>query len=209
MVLYLKKIRLAVIAVALLFFGTIMIANLKTVLAVNEPASPPPGSTLEARITQRKAEQQPVIDAKLSKRLQEQCKLAQPKISRVVDKTDKLTSDRIGKYQKIDGTLLVVIGKLKLAQKDTFELEQKRSTYLNKVGVLKTNLLEFKQAMDDAVVMNCETDVAGFKALLDTARAYNARLRAQSEDVALYIIDGIKPTIDEFIAELEPKTGIN
>lgn len=174
--------------------------------AASEPVSPPAGSNLEARIQQRKAEQQVQLDNKETKRIEEQCRTAQPRISKIVEKTDQLIMNRVSSYQQIDGTLLVTVGKLKIAEKDTFALEQKRNEYLNKVGALKTNMIEYRQSLDDMVVMNCQADVVGFKAMLQTARAYNTRLRGESNEINLFLVDVIKPIIDDFAAQLEPKT---
>lgn len=192
------------LAIVLTIVISISIAQPVTRAYNAEPASPPAGNSLEARIEQRKNEQDIILDAKLTKRLQEQCKNAQPRISRLVDKTDKLLSSRIATYQHIDGTLLITLGKLKLAEKDTFALEQLRTDYLTKVGVFKTNMLEYRQALDDAVVMNCQADTEGFKALVDTARIYNDRVNYLSLEISTHMIDRIKPAIDAFAVELEP-----
>lgn len=201
-----NRLRWALIASVILLVTATLSTQLAFVHAASEPASPPAGSTLEARVEQRKTEQQVELDTKTTKRIQEQCKVAQPKISQVVDKTDTLITNRVATYQRIDGTLLVAIGKLKLAEKDTFTLEQNRNEFLNKVGVFKTNMIEYRQALDDMVVMNCQADVVGFKAMLETARAYNQRLKEQSEDISLFLVDTVKPVIDDFATQLEPKS---
>lgn len=168
-----------------------------------QPTPPDPGSTLEQRVEQRKAEQAIVLDAKQIKRIEEQCRTSQPRISRLVEAADKLLADRLQKYNRIDAAILVSIGKLKLANKDTFYLESFRDEYNNAVEVFKTNHTSYRQSMDDMVVMNCQADPVGFKALLETARIYNSESMILSSDISRTVIDNIKPIIDEYAKELE------
>ncbi len=96
-----------------------------------------------------------------------------------------------------------MIGKLKIAQKDTFEFENQRVALAEKIGTFKISGDNYKQVLDDIVVINCKADPIGFKALLETARAYNADLLAQSADIKAYIVDTIKPALSGYANALQ------
>ena len=105
----------------------------------------------------------------------------------------------------MDAKLWVMIGKLKIAQKDTFNLEKQRLTLAEKSARFQSTSQLYQQTLDDLVVVNCQADSAGFKALLDTARIYRGQLRDQSTEIRNYVINDIKPALTAFAADLNVK----
>lgn len=173
------------------------------------PASPSAGAAFEQRLDQRKKERNIKLDALAQKRLASQCTAAQSTVRSSQQKLAQLFTDRSKTYRQIDGKLWVTIGQLKLAEKDTFSLEQKRAAYAKKVGAVEASAADFQQTLDDIVVVNCKADVTGFKALVDTARLYLSQVRAQSADLRKYVLDDIKPTLNTHITDLQPKSTGN
>jgi hypothetical protein len=102
-----------------------------------------------------------------------------------------------------------MVGQLKLANKDTFKFEQQHTEYVKKIAAFQTTGANFRQSLDDLVVVNCQGDIVGFKALLETARTYYTELYNQTADNNNYTLNTIKPTIDDFVAQLTPKTNPN
>jgi hypothetical protein len=109
-------------------------------------------------------------------------------------------------YGSIDAKLWIVTGQLKLAKQDTFQLEKQRLTLLDKTNNFQTLATNYKQTLDDSLVINCQADPNGFKALVDTARIYHDQLRAQSTDSHDYIVNTIKPGLGDFVIKLQPKS---
>lgn len=184
-----------VVLVLLMFVPTIVMAA--------DPSPPAPGSTLEKRVAQRKQEQQVVLDETQTKRVQKQCKAAQVRLGSVIKDITKLSDNRSTTYRNVDGATLVAIGKLKIATKDTFALQQNRDEFAKQVAQFEATTAQYKQAIEDASLMNCEADPVGFMAMMATARSYNSMLSAQSKNISAVVADKIKPQLESFSKELQ------
>jgi len=171
------------------------------------PAPTAPTSTFEQRLAQRKTEQAISLETKDQNRLISTCTGIQGKLRALQQKNTTAFTKRTQVRQQIDGKLWVTIGKLKLAQKDTFNLEKQRSVLAEKTAVFQSTAQLYQQSLDDAVVVNCKSDPAGFKALLETSKAYLIQLRTQSTDSRNYVVNEIKPTLTGFAADLQAKAA--
>lgn len=197
-----KYLSISIIGFMFVFIGS----NVSAAIA---PSTPPAGSTFDQRLALRKQEQKIVLDAKVQERLVQKCRGAQPVITKTVQNIDPIINNRNSTYLKIDAKFWVMIGQLKLANKDTFKFEQQHSEYAKKIAAFQTTGTNFKQALDDLVVINCQADIVGFKALLETARSYYTQLYNQTADNNNYVINTMKPTVDDFVSQLTPKTNPN
>ncbi len=195
------KLQKALATVVLL---TPLLANTRIASAFTQPASPAPGSTVVQRLEQRKKERAITLDEATQKRLGNQCLSAQSKIRISQQTLTQLFADRAKTHRQVDGKLWVSIGQLKLAEKDTFVLEQKRAKLAEKSAAVETTASNFQQTLDDIVVLNCKADAIGFKALLDTSRLYLSQVRDQSADTRNYILNDIKPALATHAKELQP-----
>ena len=169
------------------------------------PAPTAAGGTFEQRLAQRKAERNVVLDERTTKRLQAVCVQAQGKVRVLQQKTTPAMVNRQRVYAQMDAKLWVIIGKLKIAGKDTFKLEQQRATLAQKSNTFQTTAQLYQQNLDDILSVNCQADPVGFKALLDTARIYRGQLRDQSTDIRNYTNNEIKPALGGFASELSVK----
>ena len=185
----------------------LLVASLIPVLvsAQAAPANPAPGSTIEQRVAQRKAERAIKLDEKSTKRLQSYCVNAQSQIRAMQQKNTTVAASRNLAYQQMDAKLWVMIGKLKIGQKDTFKLEQQRAALADKASHFQTLTQNYQQTLDDLVVINCKADVVAFKALLDTARLYRTSIRTQATAIHDQIVNEIKPVLSGFASELQAK----
>lgn len=170
------------------------------------PVAPPPGSTLEQRIAQRKAERKIALADKDQKRLISLCKAAQEASRKIQRETTSIIDKRKTTYRTIDGKLWIINGQLKLAGKDTFNLEKSRAELENKAAGFITTAANYQQALDDLVLMNCQADIVGFKSIIETARLYYSQLQAQSADIRTHIVNIVKPLLADYAAQLQPKT---
>ena len=186
---------------ALAFFVLLMFAP--TIVLAADPSPPAPGSTLEQRVAQRKQEQQFVLDETQTKRVQKQCKATQVRLGTVIKDITKLSDNRYNTYRNVDGATLISIGKLKIATKDTFALQQGRDDFAKQVTQFEATIAQYKQAIEDASLMNCEADPVGFMAMIATARSYNNMLSTQSKSINAVVTDKIKPQLETFSKELQ------
>ncbi|HET7673583.1 MAG TPA: hypothetical protein VFK11_03675 [Candidatus Saccharimonadales bacterium] len=171
------------------------------------PQNAPPGSSLSQRIAQRKKERQVRLDQDNTERIQGQCTNAQSKLRTLNDSYTTSADKRDSVYRGIDAKLWIIIGSLKLINKDTFKLEQQRSAYLKKVKAFENQSDQFQQAISDMEAMNCKADPEGFQALLETARLYNAQIRSSFTSIKSYLVDHISPTVNQYADELKIKTS--
>ncbi len=199
-----KKINKGASFITLMLLTGLVVSGL--VSAQSAPAPPPPGSNSGQRLEQRKRERAIQLNDKDQKRLSQQCVSTQGVIRELQRSTGTIVTNHTKTYQKIDAKLWVTIGRLKLSDKDTFELEKRRGQLAEKAANFQTIAGYYQQTLDDMVVINCQADLVGFKALIDTARTYYEQTRASSADVRNYVVDQIKPILAGFATELQPKS---
>jgi hypothetical protein len=179
------------------------------VTAQAPPGPTPTDSSFDQRLAQRKAERNVALDEKTQRRLVTVCTNAQAKVRALQQKTTPALDNRTKVYQQMDAKLWIMIGKLKLAENDTFSLEKQRAALVQKSNEFQATAKSYQQALDDLLVVNCRADQAGFKALVDTARLYRAQLRQQAKSIHDYVVNDIKATLSGFAADLQakPSTG--
>lgn len=193
-----KIISLFILAIALTF------AVVNSAYAV--PTDAPAGSTTDQRVEFRKKEQKVSLDSKEQVRIKSRCAKTQSKIRDIQTATGPVVKSRENVYKKIEGKLLVAIGQLKIGDQDTFKIEQQKAEYTKQVAALENSMSQYKQTLDDIVSMNCQADPVGFVALVKTARQYHDLIRQQSANLKKYVIDTIKPSLAQFVNDLQPKT---
>jgi hypothetical protein len=167
------------------------------------PAPAAPGSSLDQRIAQRKAERNVVLAPNDTKRLTTACLASQGKIRIIHKNNAPIIESRTSLYNHIDATLWVVIGKLKLGKNDTFTLEKNRQVYSDKLSAFNGTAAAYQQTLDDTALINCAADPTGFRALLDTAKMYRTQLREQSVDTRNYLINDVKSTLSTHATDLK------
>lgn len=177
------------------------------VYAAKSPADTAPGSSLEQRIAQRKKERGIKLNTNSKSRLQSQCTFTQGKLRTISDSYNTSSDSRDKVYRSIDAKLWVIIGSLKLINKDTFKLEQQRTEYAKRIQAFENQSSEFRQSINDIMAMNCKADPVGFMALVGTARLYNAQVRSSFISIKSYLVDQIQPTITQQANDLKLKTS--
>lgn len=201
------RLKTAMLAVGFAIAGVLAIPL--TAVAQTPPALTPAASSFDQRLAQRKAERNITLDEKTQKRLESACVNAQNKVRALQHKTTAALDKRAKVYRQMDAKLWIITGKLKLAEKDTFNLEKQRSTLAKKSEEFEATSKQYQQVLDDIVVVNCKADPAGFKALVDTARLYRVQLREQAKGIHEYVVNEIKVTLSDFAVDLQakPSTG--
>lgn len=189
-------------------FGVLVVAGAIGIsTAATPPAVAPPGSTLDQRVAQRKAEQAITLAKPDSDRIVNSCVAAQAKLRAIQTAEVPILDNRTTVYGKIDAKLWIAVGQLKLAGKDSFPLERQHQAYVDKTANFQLLATNYKQAIDDAIVMNCKADPVGFKSMVETIRAYYGLLQAQSKDSRDYMVNTVKTSLNGYIADLQPKSS--
>lgn len=168
------------------------------------PATPKPGSSFAKRLDQRKTERQIKLVKEDKQRLIDVCRSVQTAIRVLQTSTSTIVDNRLAVYKRIDAKLWVMVGQIKLANKDTFKLERNKTIYDKKLALFKTTTDNYQQALDDMTIVNCKADAVGFQALLDTSRLYYDQIRAQVKDIRQYTVNTVKPTLSDYSNQLQP-----
>jgi hypothetical protein len=176
------------------------------VFAASQPATPPAGSDFEARLKQRKAEREITLNERDEKRIIQVCAKSQTTIRTLYQDAVKAIDARNKAYYKADAKVWVMVGRLKLADQDTFTLEKQRANFAKQITDFQTTGANFTQTLDDMLTINCAADPAGFKALLETARIYQKQVVTKSDAIREYAVNDIKTTLTGHSSALQPKT---
>lgn len=193
----------SVLVVANLLVLQTAIVSAQTVV----PPAAPAGSSLEQRVAQRKAEKPVTLEQRDQQRIISQCTNAQSKLRALKQQSTTVIDNRVKIYRQVDAKLWITIGKLKLAGKDTFELEKQRNALAQSVATFQSTAQQYQQVLDDAALINCKSDPAGFKSLLETARDYRKALRSQITQIREAVVNQIKPILNNFSTELQGKAS--
>lgn len=196
---------------SLLFAGVLVVAGLFVFSQANAQSPPKaakPGSSFKQRLAHRKAERKIRLAEDDVRRLESKCVDAQNNIRSLQQKASTVLNNRTRVYQRVDAKLWIIIGQLKLAEKDTFNLEKQRSKYAASISKFQSTGNQYRQVLDDLTIINCQADPVGFKALLDTARIYQSQLRNQSETIRSQVVNEIKNTLSQHATDMQPKTNI-
>jgi hypothetical protein len=132
-----------------------------------------------------------------SRQVATRCVKAQTKLREVQAQAKDATTKRTTLYRNFDGRLWVVIGKLKLADQDTTELETARSELIassEKFNELSTAYLETLGTLTQS---GCQDDPDGFVSNLATAREQLTALRAHNAETRTIVTETIKGAISE------------
>lgn len=187
--------RIIVVGLVLAIVGTANIATADT-------KSPPAGSTFAQRLAQRKKEQNIKLEKRDQARIEQRCVSAQTAITSLQQQLSEPINTRHKQYKNIDAKVWIAVGQLKLAGQDTFTLEKHQISYNKQRAQFEKLTTEYVQTLDDAVVINCKADPAGFKALIETARSYLDQIRAQSDAIRTTTVNNVKPELNNMGARL-------
>lgn len=200
-----KRAAIGVVAIAFVACNICILQVTRTSAQAAVPPTAPAGSSLEQRVAQRKAERPVTLDQRDQQRTITQCTNAQSKIRTLKQQSTTVIDNRVKVYRQIDAKLWIAIGKLKLAGKDTFELEKQRNALAQSVATFQATAQQYQQVLDDAALVNCKSDPAGFRSLLETAREYRKALRSQATQIRETVVNQIKPSLNNFSTELQGK----
>ncbi|HEX5456469.1 MAG TPA: hypothetical protein VFW77_03835 [Candidatus Saccharimonadales bacterium] len=202
----LSKINIAyTLAFVLLIFAAVAYRSHTDAAAV-PPKNTPPGSTLNQRIAQRKQERGTRLDKTNRLRIQSTCTGTQGVFRSLSDSYSSMTDNRDKVYGTIDAKLWIIVGSLKLVNKDTFKLEQQKLAYDKLVQKFDNQAGQFKQTVSDITAMNCQADPNGFMALIETSRLYNAQIRQSFKDIRNQVVNTLSPTITQHANDLKVGT---
>jgi hypothetical protein len=171
---------LSVAVIIAVFFSAASAETTNTVLSgLITPTSPEETTTMEQRLSARKAKVQLSANDKAS--IAAKCTLAQTAINDRKTKDVKASAIRLQSYNELVKRLTFLVDNLSSQGNDATQLLNAESYFVASINSYLANAQKYKVAMDDLVIMDCKSDPTGFRATLEEARKLRAQL---SLDVA-------------------------
>jgi hypothetical protein len=174
----------------------------------SEPASQ--DVTAEARATQREARIRALkekkdgrIAASEERIIESRCRSAQVVVDKLQSRLNKVVDNRREKYSNLTSRLNELMQKLQLAGVDTTELE----AAIVEIELISTSALTtietYYTNLSDLATMDCESDPAGFKALIDEARSKRVEIVSLQGTLKSSINEKVKPILQSIRSNLE------
>lgn len=132
------------------------------------------------------------------KAISSRCIPAQSKIRTLQQQVTEAGNRRNSLYAQVDARLWVAIGKIKLGDKDTADLELARTELYAKTSKYAQLNQVYIQTLGEVALVDCKADPSAFKTVLDLARTQNTELRALNTETRDYINNDIKSAISAF-----------
>lgn len=151
-------------------------------------------TTLEQRLETYKTERK--IDSKSKEdKLKLRCSIAQANLKNLQTRLNQVQTTRATAYKNISDILNNLQKSLNDQAFETTDLSSVIKTYNAKVADYTNNMKIYKQAVDDAVAVNCVNDPHGFKGALETARLYHEKMVPSITDIRTYVTNTVKTTL--------------
>lgn len=160
---------------------------------------------LEDRIKSRISSLKITISNAQKARITERCTAAQNKLDALKKKLDNVHSNRTQVYGGVSTRLTALSEKLKAQGVDTTTLDTDIKALNTKTETLKTDLAAYKQAVEDAIAVDCKSDPTAFQASLEAARKQLDVVRTDAQAISDYVKNTIKPLLETLRQQLEAK----
>jgi hypothetical protein len=151
--------------------------------AVVTPNDPEQSTTLPQRITQRKNTIKTKVSNAQLQTIAKKCAIAQTGLQDIKTKDKSKIEDRRQAYTDLASKLSTIIGHLERQNIDVTNLKSEQVKFNSNINQYLTDAETYKTALDDAVVMDCAADPAGFEATLVGARQLRSQLSNDSAQV--------------------------
>lgn len=161
-------------------------------------------SDLQKRVQQRKDKIKENLSAAQETRLKERCSNAQAKIKKAEESAKKHSNNQDKKITALIEKLSTFAQNQKEKGQDTAGLETVIAGISQKNQAVDSAYNNYISALEDASMVDCKTDPAGFKASLSDARTQFEALKTARKELRQAIKDQLRPAIKEF--RLEKRT---
>lgn len=140
-------------------------------------------TTLDQRISERKAAAKLQLTAARQAALKTKCKAAQGLVKTANTRADKMVQNRDKVYSDLDTRITLITTRLENQKADVTALKDLKANLHTATGTFNADATKYQQALKDAGDMDCASDPAGFVASLQTARDLRLKLAADSKAI--------------------------
>jgi hypothetical protein len=140
------------------------------------PNSPEDTTTIEQRLSQRKATYKSQLALTNNPSVAAKCELAQSPLIDVRTKTTKAAAVRLQAYNGLTKRLSFLVDNLSSQGIDPTELSNAQNTFVAAINTYLNDAENYKTALDDSITVDCKNDPSGFMASVLDARKWRAQL---------------------------------
>lgn len=158
-------------------------------------------TTLEQRLEQYKVERK-IETRNKEEKIKIRCGIAQANLKNLQARINQVQATRATAYKNIADILTNLRNSLNEQAFETTTFTSVIDTYNAKVAEYTANMNIYKQAVDDAVAVNCVNDPHGFKGALETARLYHDKMVPHITDIRTYVTNTVKTTLQQIKEQL-------
>ncbi len=154
------------------------------------------------RKKQYAAEFKEELNESQKQRIQLRCLAVQSNIKNLATRMAEVQTKRKEAYNTILSDVKKLNEGLNNQAFDASALEQNTKELEDKVAAYEKNMTTYKKALEDLTIIDCSKDPAMFKAALLAARRAHTNLIGQVADIRAYILNTLKPTMQQVREEL-------
>ncbi len=157
---------------------------------------------LNERVQKRKTEAKQKLTVLQEKRLQARCKSSQVKIKPLNTRATAIESNRAKVHANLVDSFTKLQEKLQAKNVDTTKLQAEITVLQAKINTFNNDLGEYREAISDTAIMDCEADPVAFKASLEVARVALQKVHADAKAIRTHVVTVIKPILQDIRVEL-------
>lgn len=159
-------------------------------------------TTLEGRIQARKESLKITLDAAKANRIKNSCKAAQGKLQASSKRIQGIRTSRSEVYNNLTARLNNAKDKLAESNIDTAKLDSAMTELADTIVSYKTIMTSYQSAIDDASVLDCQTDPEAFWLSISQARESITEIKDTHQQIKDHLKNSIKPELVELRKQL-------
>lgn len=162
---------------------------------------------VKRRVAERKEALKTRLTAVKQARLKNRCKASQGKLGSLQGRITGLETSRAHVYKNLINRLMRLSEQLTTHNVDVTELNNQITELTALTEAFTTDVTAYKTVVTDLATMDCESDLEGFQASLESAREARAKAAESAKAVRTYLTSTIKPTLRELRAQFAQNSG--
>jgi hypothetical protein len=166
-----------------------------------QPALYAQDTTLAQRLEQYKKDRN-INTKQETQSIKLRCSVAQAALKNLLVRINTAQSSRQTAYKNISDILANLQKSLNEQAFEISTLKSVTDTYNAKVTVYTGDITVYKQAVEDAIAVNCVEDPHGFRGALETARLYHDKLVPDITDIRSYTTNTVKTSLTQIKVQL-------
>lgn len=195
-----KKKLIKIVAILVLLPVGILVPAL-SIRSYHLPLTNAQSQDSNSSLETRKKKYQAIVGEDVSttdlERIETRCLAVQTNIATLGQRLNNVQTKREQVYGGLLDKLTSLSSRLQNQAFNTEDLDANVSTLDAKIAKYKTTMKAYTQAVDDMTKIDCTEDPTSFTGALEEARTKHAELITQVRDIREYVINTIKPTLQQ------------